>query len=145
MNVEDAANVVTVVLTPFLTLLPRAGERAAEEAGARIGADAWALAKQLWSRLQGRTESDDALGQATAAVAAVPADPAAQAALRGELRRIFAADTGLLNEITDSLVPEGQEAHLTNIAHELNIGINTTGPIVGSHINATGKQSGPRR
>ncbi len=45
---------VTTFLAPFLPYLLKAGEKAAEEVGKKLGADAWEKAKSLWGRLRSK-------------------------------------------------------------------------------------------
>jgi hypothetical protein len=45
MDITTLAKDVTLFLTPFLPYLLKAGEKAAEEAGKKLGGDAWERAK----------------------------------------------------------------------------------------------------
>ncbi|MFN3742605.1 MAG: hypothetical protein ACK4VW_08055 [Anaerolineales bacterium] len=48
-------------LSPFLPYLLKMGEQAAEEAGKKLGMDAWERAKALWGRLRPKVASKPAL------------------------------------------------------------------------------------
>jgi hypothetical protein len=139
---------VTRALTPFMSLLLRTGEHAAdqaiEEAGNQVNAAGWALAKRMWSRLRSRAPGDPALDQAARQVAAAETtDADARKALRDVLERMLVADSQLFDELA-RLAAEGQRQAQpqTNIGREVNIGVEA-GSIVGSSFNAVGKQTGP--
>ncbi len=52
MDVTTLAKDVAAFLAPFLPYLLKAGEKAAEEAGKKLGGDAWDKAKSLWGKLR---------------------------------------------------------------------------------------------
>jgi hypothetical protein len=149
MDTTEVVAAVTRTLTPFMSLLLRTGEHAAdqatEQAGNQINATGWALAKRMWSRLRSRAPGDPALDQAARQVAAEPTDADAQQALRDVLEQVLVADSHLLGELA-RLAAEGQRQAQpqTAIGGEVNIGVQA-GSIVGSSFNAVGKQTGPPR
>src|SRR6266487_6241779 len=110
MDVAAMAAAVPGLLSPFLPLLKRIGatavDRAIEEAGNRISAEGWKLAKAVWSHLCPRVADDPALMDATEDLAARPGDPAAQQALQHQLKRVLANDSVLLRELNQLVVAD---------------------------------------
>lgn len=90
---------LVVFLLPFLPYLLKAGEKAAEEAGKKLGADAWEWAKTLWGKLRPNVEAKPSVREAVEDAAAAPDDADAQAALRLQLRKLFADDEALATEM----------------------------------------------
>jgi hypothetical protein len=82
MDIPILAQNLSTLLAPFLPYLLRAGEKAAEEAGKRIGTDAWEKVKSLWARLSPKVEVSPILLEAVQNVASTPADPDAAIVLR---------------------------------------------------------------
>lgn len=79
--------------------LLKAGEKAAEEAGKKIGGDTWEWAKDLWSRLRPKVEAKPAALQATNEVALAPNDAGLQATLRVQLKKLLTEDQTLTEEV----------------------------------------------
>jgi hypothetical protein len=115
MDVTTLAKDLAVFLTPFLPYLLKAGEKAAEEAGKKLGGDAWDRAKGLWAKLRPKVEAKPAAQEAVQDAAAVPNDNDIQAALRLQLRKLLAEDAVLAREI-ERLWQEVQQAGITIIA-----------------------------
>jgi hypothetical protein len=88
-----------VFLQPFLPYLLKAGEKAVEEAGKKLGADAWEWAKTLWGKLRPKVEAKPSIREAVEDVVAAPDDAGAQAALRQQLRKLLTDDEVLAREI----------------------------------------------
>jgi hypothetical protein len=101
-------------LAPFLPHLIRLGEKAAEEAGARLGADGWKYAKALWMKLRPKVEEKPAAKEAVADVAERPEDEDALAALRQQLKKLLAADEALAREV-EHVWREAEAAGATNV------------------------------
>jgi len=99
MDITTLAKDVTLFLTPFLPYLLKAGEKAAEEAGKKLGGDAWERAKTLWGKLRPKVEAKPAAQEAVADAAAAPQDEDAQATLRLQLKKLLAEDEELAREI----------------------------------------------
>jgi thioredoxin-like negative regulator of GroEL len=99
MDVTILANDLTSVIAPFVPYLIRMGERSAEEAGRRLGEDAWTRAKALWAKLGGRLQERPVAVETVREVAEVPDDTDVRAALAVQLRRILAADAALAEEV----------------------------------------------
>ena len=100
MDLQTLAQQIVSFLTPFLPYLLKVGEKAAEEAGKKLGADAWERAKALWAKLRPKVEGKPAAQEAAADVAANPQDEDAQAALRHQLKKLLAEDESLLADVT---------------------------------------------
>jgi hypothetical protein len=79
--------------------LLKAGEKAAEEAGTKLGSAAWERAKGLWSRLRPQIEAKPTAQEAVTDAAAAPHDEDAQAALRLQLKKLFTENEELAREI----------------------------------------------
>lgn len=106
---------LTAFLAPFLPYLLKAGEKAAEEAGKKLGEAAWGRAKALWGKLRPKVESRPAAREAVQDLAAAPEDADAQAALRLQLKKLLTEDPALAAEIT-RLWQEAQAAGVAVIA-----------------------------
>jgi hypothetical protein len=115
MDVTTLAKDLAVFLTPLLPYLLKAGEKAAEEAGKKLGGDAWDRAKGLWAKLRPKVEAKPAAQEAVQDAAAAPNDNDIQAALRPQLRKLLAEDAVLAREI-ERLWQEVQQAGITIIA-----------------------------
>ncbi len=119
-------------LAPFLPYLLKVGEQAAEEAGKRLGADAWERAKALWGKLRPKVESKPALQEAIQDAAAAPQDEDALAALRQQLKKLLAEDQTLAAEIA-RLWSEAGAAGVTVTARgsrSVAVGGNVTGSVI---------------
>ncbi len=111
MDARELAQQLVTFLTPFLPYLLKAGERAAEEAGKKLGSDAWEKAKTLWGRLRGK----ERVVHAAQDLAESPDDPDVQAALRLQLKKALEADQALVAEVA-RLWKEAEAAGVTVIA-----------------------------
>jgi hypothetical protein len=144
MDVAGVAKAVTEALTPFMPLLFRVGEHAAEEAGNRIGAAGWSSAKQLWVHVWRRASHDPALERAARDVAAVPTDPGAQQNLQAALEQALATDTDLRQAVAGLLTIDERQVQQTITAQELTAGV-IASTIDKSTVTGIGKQERPRR
>jgi hypothetical protein len=93
---NEIARQIVQFLAPFLPYLLRAGEKAAEEAGRKLGAAAWEQAQALWARLRRKKNVE----QVAQTVAALPDNQALREALREEIARALAEDPALREEVT---------------------------------------------
>ena len=91
---------LTAFLAPFLPYLLKTSEKAIEEVGKQLGADAWRRAKVLWTKLRTKMEVNPAAQEAAQDVANAPEDADAQAALRLQLRKLLSGDEILAAEMT---------------------------------------------
>lgn len=98
MDFVVLAQAITTTLAPLLPYLLKAGEKAAEETGKKIGGDTWEWAKDLWSRLRPKVEAKPAALEAAREVGLTPDDPDIQATLRVQLKKLFDEDQGLAEE-----------------------------------------------
>ena len=114
MDVTTLAKDLAVFLTPLLPYLLKAGEKAAEEAGKKLGGDAWDRAKGLWAKLRPKVEAKPAAQEAVQDAAAAPNDEDIQASLRLQLRKLLAEDAVLAGEI-ERVWQEAQQAGVTVI------------------------------
>jgi len=93
---NEIARQIVQFLAPFLPYLLKAGEKAAEEAGRKLGAAAWEQAGTLWARLRRKKNVE----QVAQTVAALPDNQALREALREEIARALAEDPALAQEMT---------------------------------------------
>jgi len=92
---NEIARQIVQFLPPFLPYLLRAGEKAAEEVGRKLGAAAWEKAQALWARLRRKKNVE----QVAQTAAALPDNPALRDALRVEIARALAEDPALQEEV----------------------------------------------
>jgi len=95
-DLNEIARQIVQFLAPFLPYLLRAGEKAAEEAGRKLGAAAWEQAGTLWARLRRKKNVE----QVAQTVAALPDNQALREALREEIARALEEDPALREEVT---------------------------------------------
>ncbi len=100
MDPQTLAQQIVPFLTPFLPYLLKVGEKAAEEAGKKLGGDAWERAKTLWGKLRPGVEAKPAAKEAAQDAAAAPDDADARAALRHQLKKLLAEDPTLAADLT---------------------------------------------
>lgn len=105
LDLVALAKETVTFLAPFLPYLLKAGEGAAEEAdkkiGEKAGGGAWEKAKDLCAKLRPRAEAKHAAQEAVQEVAAAPEDEDARAALRLQLKKLFAEDESLAKEVSE--------------------------------------------
>ena len=94
-DLAQLAGQLTAYLGPFTPYLVRAGERAAEEAGGLVGADAWAGVKRVWGRLRPAVDADQRASEAVLELSAAPDDADLRTQLRLQLGRLLARDDEL--------------------------------------------------
>ena len=90
---------LTAFLSPFLSLVVRAGESAVEVAATRVGGEALEHAKALWARLRPKVEGRPAAVEAASRVAENPDDPRWRTVLELQLEQLLADDRGLAREV----------------------------------------------
>ena len=105
---------VAALLAPFLPYLLKAADRAAEEAAQKLGSQAGRYASALWQKLWPKVEKRESAKEAAEDVAARPDDEDAQAALRLQLRKLFAEDEELAREVA-IIWEEARAANVTNV------------------------------
>jgi hypothetical protein len=115
-------------LTPFLPLLIKADSHAAEEAGSRLGSDAWESARRIWSRLQPAIDADPRASAAVLELAAAPNDSDLRAQLRIQLRRLVANDEELAVDLNQLIAAAPSPSNRDT-------GISISGPISADSFN----------
>ena len=111
MDIATVAAEVTGALVPALPFLVKAGEKGAEVLGQQLGAGVWETAKALWHRLRPAVEASPTATAAVQDVVAAPEDTDAQGALRLQLKKLLAADQGLLAGLAQVLEAAGHPQH----------------------------------
>ena len=112
VDLDPLVSQLVLFLQPFLPYLFKAGEKASEEAGRKIGKAGWEHAKMLWKRLRPKVEAKPAAMEAITDAIATPQDKDAFAALRQQLKKILAEDKALATEVA-RLRQEAQAAGMT--------------------------------
>ena len=102
-DLDEIARQVAQFLAPFLPYLLKAGEKAAEEAGRKLGAAAWEQAQALWARLRRKKNVE----QVAQTAAALPDNQALREALREEIARALEEDEALAQELARLLEQSG--------------------------------------
>lgn len=90
---------LVAVLAPFLGVLLRGGEAAADQVGQRAGDEGWGAAVRIWDRLRGRVESRPAALELAGDVGDRPHDARARVAFEHQLEKVLAAEPGLAEEL----------------------------------------------
>lgn len=111
MDIATVAAEVTGALVPALPFLVKAGEKGAEVLGQQLGAGVWETAKALWRKLRPAVEASPTATAAVQDVVAAPEDTDAQGALRLQLKKLLAADQGLLAGLAQVLEAAGHPQH----------------------------------
>ena len=99
MDIAALTQELSTFLTPFLPYLLKAGEKASEEAGKKLGADAWDKAKALWARLRPKMDAKSAARDTVQKAVARPQDKRIQAALELQVEDILREDDVLAAEV----------------------------------------------
>lgn len=94
---------VTAAIVPLMPYLFKAGEKAAEEAGKKVGGETWEWAKGLWAKLRPNVEAKPAALEAAHDVAQTPENEDAQAALRLQLKKLLSEDNALAQEVAQMM------------------------------------------
>ena len=115
MDLAMLAKELTAFLVPFLPFLVKAGEKVAEEAGKKLGGDAWEKAKGLWGKLRSKVEAKPAAQDAVQKAVTRPQDERVKAAVELQVEDILREDTILAAEIA-RLWEEAKAAGVTVIA-----------------------------
>jgi hypothetical protein len=102
-DIANLAKESVTLLAPFLPHLLKAGAGFTEEAGKKLGEQlgggAWETVKSLWAKLRPKVEAKPETHEAAKGVAAEPEDADAQAVLRVQLKKLFAEDKTLADEV----------------------------------------------
>jgi len=142
MDPAMLAKDVAMFLVPALPYLIKAGEKAVEEVGKKIGGEALDYAKSLWAKLRPKAEATPLLKEAVEEVVAAPKDEDAQAQLRLQLKKLLTNDAGLARDL-EGILQNAKSAGVTVIVSgDRSVGIG--GNVSGSTI-ITGDQNNERR
>jgi hypothetical protein len=90
MDEMTLAKDVASYLTPYLPYLVEAGKLAVGSGAKKFGESAWEAATALWRKLWPVAEAKPALKEAIEDLGTTPEDEDAQAALRRQMRKLFA-------------------------------------------------------
>lgn len=115
MDIATLTQELSTFLMPFLPYLLKAGEKASEEAGKKLGADAWDKAKALWARLRPKVDAKSAAHNTVQKALARPQDERVKAALELLVEDILHEDTVLAAEVA-RFWEEARAAGATTIA-----------------------------
>jgi hypothetical protein len=86
-------------LAPFTPYLIKAGEKAVEEVGEKVGGAAWEKAKAAWAKIKARFGDDKEIENAAGLVAASPEDEDYRAILANVLGKKLAAHPDLADDL----------------------------------------------
>lgn len=95
--------VLVSLLSPCLPLLMKLGDKAAESAASKIGADAWETAKKIWESLHPTIQDKPDVMSAVAAVADNPSDQDCQEFFQKKLQRTLDENPKLAEAIAQIL------------------------------------------
>ena len=109
MDYKLLADALVIFLTPALPYLLKAGDKATEEVGKKLGAGGWEKASKIWGRLRGRLDEEPMAKGAAELVVAEPEDEDARAGLRLQLRKILERDEALASEVGAMLEAAGSQ------------------------------------
>ena len=140
MDIQTLSQQLLAFLAPFLPYLLKMGEKAAEETGKKLGAEAWEGATALWTKLQPKVQAKPAAQEAVQEAAAHPEDEDAQAALRLQLRKLLAEDETLAGEVQRMLDTPAVRQVIAEGARSVAIGGSMSGSVIVTGDRNTVKQ-----
>lgn len=134
MDIVILTQALVALLAPLLPFLIKAGEKAVEEVGKKIGESAWNLAKKIWLRLTPKINASPAAKEAVNDLVKNPKDADYLAAFRVQVRKILESDPLLAKELNSQI------NNINNAARDVNIGnININGNVSGGNfVGGTG-------
>jgi hypothetical protein len=94
LNIVELAQKISAFLLSLLPYLLKIGDKVAEEAGKKIGGEAWDKAKALWDKLRRKKNVEQ-----VAQTAALPDNQALRDALREEIAHALQEDGDLREEV----------------------------------------------
>jgi hypothetical protein len=128
LNIVELAQKISAFLLSLLPYLLKIGDKVAEEAGKKIGGEAWDKAKALWDKLRRKKNVE----QVAQTAAALPDNQALREALREEIARALQEDGDLKREVA-RLWGEAEAAGVTVTAigdRSVAIGGNVSGSLI---------------
>ena len=117
MDIQLLADTLTIFLRPALPFLLKAGEKASEEAGKKLGTGVWDQAKQIWGKLRPAVDCEPMAKGASLQAADSPDDDDAQAALRLQLRKLLKHDGELAETVSELLEKAKRPATWRVVVH----------------------------
>lgn len=99
IQLGQLAAAVAAALAPFTPYLVKAGEKAVEEVGKKVGGAAWEKAKSAWDKIKARLGDDKEIESAAGLVAADPDDEDYWATLAKALGKKLAAHPDLADDL----------------------------------------------
>lgn len=115
MEIALLAKNLTLILSPFLPYLLKAGEKTAENIGSKFAEGGWERAQKLWAKLQPKLTAKPAAQEAVQDVANAPEDEDAQAALRQQLKKLLSEDAALATELVEIIQPDQPTTDAVNV------------------------------
>lgn len=109
-NIPELASELARILGPYLPYLVETGKKAGDKV---VGEAALAGAKKVWGKLRGKVEEKPEAAEAVRDLAADPEDSDLQAALRVQLKKILATDSGFAGELAKLLQATGTKVTQT--------------------------------
>ena len=131
MALQTLSQQLVTFLAPFLPYLLKMGEQAAEEAGKKLGAEAWEGAKALWAKLKPKVEAKPA------------AREAAQTALQWQREKVLAEDEALADEVRQTLQSQPARQVIARGARSIAIGGSVSGSVIVTGDRNTVQQGSP--
>lgn len=125
LDIAILAGSLASMLAPALPLLVKAGDKALQTVGGKVGDAAWERVKAIWGSLRPSVETHPAAAAAVERVAASPEDPVSRRVLEAELRALLAANTSLAEHIA-KLVAEFP----THGGHHVGAALATNGSVI---------------
>jgi hypothetical protein len=95
----ELAAAAAVTLAPFTPYLVKAGEKAVEEVGKKVGGVAWEKAQAVWAKIKARFGDDKEIDNAVGLVATDPDDEDYRATLAKVLGKKLAAQPDLADDL----------------------------------------------
>lgn len=118
MEIVLLAKSLTLVLSPFLPYLVKAGEKTAENIGSKFAEGSWERAQKLWAKLQPKLIAKPAAQEAVQDVANAPEDEDAQAALRQQLKKLLSEDAALATELVEIMQSDQPTKGSVNVSQQ---------------------------
>lgn len=143
MDITLLAQSLSVYLAPFLPYLLKAGEKAAEEAGKKLGGDGWDQAKSLWAKLRPEVEAKPGALDAVRDAAKIPTDDDAIHSLGLQIEKLLDEDRQLAKDLSH-LVTSGGIPSQVNASGQGAVAIGRDvngGPIITGTGNLVGRTS----
>lgn len=103
MDIALLAKETVALLAPLLPYLLKAGDKAVETVGEKVGEKALIWGGRLWDKLKSKAETRPAVKEALEDTSKTPSDEDAQGALRLQLKKLLAEDRILAQQVAELL------------------------------------------